>query len=130
MRQRDEDNYMSAMHSPLSNPPPILLAAATLDDGAGGPDGRERGEHCSAAGQHSEPSVPDSDMSDDTGDGILILEPLLGMVPNVACDEQEVTWGDDSAECAKALGSTVPAAEQARGPCFLFLSWLRRQQLL
>ena len=31
------------------------------------------------------PSVPVRDSSDDTGDGILILEPLLGIVPKVAC---------------------------------------------
>ena len=53
-------------HSPLSNPPPILFAAATLDDAA-----------------VALLSVPDNDNSDDTGDGILILEPVLGMVPKV-----------------------------------------------
>ena len=35
------------------------------------------------------PSVPVSDSSEDTGDGALIREPLLGMVPKVAWREEE-----------------------------------------
>jgi hypothetical protein len=76
--------------SPLSNPPPTLFAAATLELGAARPSKRE---HCTTRGAWREgrksrfaPSVPVSDNSEDTGEGILMREPLLGMVPKVACE--------------------------------------------
>ena len=72
----------------MSNPPPILLAAAALEVGGNWPDTavicRCRARGFAAARCTHTPSVPVSDSSDDTGEGALMRELLLGMVPKVA----------------------------------------------